>query len=155
MHALFLPKRCPSANMMEAPICTVGPSRPIEAPQPSPSSVSSDLAHCDAQRQHGADPRRILHFLSPRSPAECRCPARPETPCGSADTDSASPTGVMMSARYGLTPVAPVKQPHPRAWRPSANTTAVTLIASAPAQNATRGTQALRDSHCACAWRKR
>jgi len=33
--------RRPSANMMAAPACTVGPSRPMEAPRSSPSSSSA------------------------------------------------------------------------------------------------------------------
>ena len=50
----------PVAYMSEAPTCTVGPSRPIEAPQRSPSGRQNDLADGDPERDQGRPAGLIL-----------------------------------------------------------------------------------------------
>ena len=86
----------PIANMMEAPTCTVGPSRPIEAPHNSPSRVRRILP--TAMRMETSLPRAAWS-LSWRAAMACGMPL----PCEFwkyrlvINTDSMKPAGVTNS----------------------------------------------------------
>ena len=86
--------------MMAAPICTVGPSRPIEAPHARPSSVSATLPA--AMRR---DSTRATAFWSVMCSAAMVCGM--PLPCAPGNTRRVSrnattmPAGQMMKAIHG------------------------------------------------------
>ena len=102
----------PSACMIAAPTCTVGPSRPIEAPQARPSSVSSTLPIADAQRQHRVDRLAVAQCSAA---IICGMPL----PCAPGKTAAGQPDRQRQPGRrqQQRAPGPAVQQPHQHALR--------------------------------------
>ena len=98
----------PTANMIEAPTCTVGPSRPIEAPHSRPTSSSAVLPSAvpsETRRSRAASPCNC------RAAIACGIPLPPAngTTRSMAQADSANPSGVTTKAAYGSRPSSSAK----------------------------------------------
>ena len=83
----------PSACMMAAPTCTVGPLAADRGAAGQAEQGQPDLAQrrCAATAR-GRSPRG-RSCAAPRSPAGCRCPGRRETRSASAGTHATTPAG--------------------------------------------------------------
>ena len=128
--------RLPSACMMEAPTWTVGPSRPIEAPDARPSSVSKTLP-------------TAMRSDSTRSTMAGSCICRAAMVCGMplpwAPGNTylvnrkaiVSPVGATMNGSQTW-PAAKCRKRPPAQSAALANATATAATSTAPTQNTTR-----------------
>ena len=142
----------PAANMMLAPTCTVGPSRPMEAPHSSPASSSTTLPIATRNDTSAA---RAAPSGSCRAAIACGMPLPPELGKNRRETKLAStnPAGVTASASIGR-PAVIARKPAPARSAASASATAAAPTTMPPETNTTRRCQVRRATRRRRIWRR-
>jgi hypothetical protein len=131
-------------NMTAAPTCTVGPSRPVEAPTSRPSTVRTILPRVTRAL---ISIERCSASALRRAAIACGMPLpwAPSNQVRVIQATSAKPRGVTMSGRYGQRPAA-VRNSACASSDALANATAAMPTATAPKMNTERRRQRTGES---------
>ncbi len=142
----------PAANMMLAPTCTVGPSRPIEAPHNRPASSRITLPIATRSETSAMRPAPSGSW---RAAIACGMPLPPELGKNRRETKLAStkPAGVIASARKGRSAVI-VRNPAAARSAARASATATAPTTTPPATNTARLCQVSRAMRRRRIWRR-
>ncbi len=145
-----MPPQRAACSMIDAPTCTVGPSRPMEAPQNRPTTVSRILpaaSRSESRRLRSASSRRCRAAIACGMPLPCA----PGNSTRDAHAQATKPAGVTTSGSQAFQP-SPAVMSLNRCCAASAslaNSTLMRPMAIAPAQNTSRGCQTRLDASIA------
>ena len=147
-RACAMPPQRAACSISEAPTCTVGPSRPIDAPDARPTTVSRILpttSFSDRMWLRSASSRSTRAAMACGMPLPCD----PGNQLCAIQAQRTKPAGVMTSGSADCQPPGSVTW-----WNSDcaasdrwANSTLISPMPMAPAQNTIRGCHTRRDVH--------